>query len=151
MAVKQSQATLFTIGFTRKSAERFFTLLRQAGVRRVLDIRLNNSSQLAGFTKAEDLPFFLSEIGGIDYVYLAQLAPTQEIVDMARKQKDRVAFEKAYRALIEKRQIEKTVDADLLDAGCLLCSEDRPEECHRRIAAEYLAARLGNLTIAHLV
>ena len=147
----RGQATLFTIGFTKKSAERFFGLLRQAGVRRVLDIRLNNSSQLAGFTKAEDLPYFLSAIAGIDYVYLAQLAPTQEIVDTARKRKDRVAFEKAYRALIEERQVEETIDPALMDGGCLLCSEDRPEECHRRIAAEYLAARLGNLTVAHLV
>lgn len=146
-----TQGTLFTIGFTKKSAERFFGLLRKAGVRRVLDIRLNNSSQLAGFTKAEDLPFFLREVAGIDYVYLPQLAPTQEIVDTARKRKDRVAFAKAYRTLIQERQVEKTVDPALLNGGCLLCSEDRPEECHRRIAAEYLAGKLGNLAVAHLV
>jgi len=142
--------SLFTIGFTKKSAERFFTLLRDAGVRRVLDVRLNNSSQLAGFAKQDDLRFFLREIGGIDYVHLAALTPTQEIIDTGRKRKDWTAFEHKYRQLIEERQIEKAVGRSLLDRGCLLCSEDRPDHCHRRIAAEYLAEKLGGITITHL-
>jgi uncharacterized protein (DUF488 family) len=144
------EISLFTIGFTKKSAERFFTLLRDAGVRRVLDIRLNNSSQLAGFAKQDDLRFFLREIGGIDYVHLAELAPTQEIIDTGRKRKDWVAFEEKYRRLIEERKIETAVDPSLLQMGCLLCSEDRPDHCHRRIAADYLAEKLGNTTVTHL-
>ncbi|MEJ2678637.1 MAG: DUF488 domain-containing protein [Gemmatimonadota bacterium] len=144
------ETTLFTIGFTKKSAERFFTLLRDAGVHRVLDVRLNNSSQLAGFAKQDDLRFFLREIGGIDYVYLAELAPTQEIIDTGRKQKDWTAFEAKYRRLIEERKIESAVDRSLLHMGCLLCSEDRPDHCHRRMAAEYLAEKLGGITITHL-
>lgn len=142
--------SLFTIGFTKKSAERFFTLLRDAGVRRVLDVRLNNSSQLAGFAKQDDLRFFLREIGGIEYVYLTELTPTQEIIDTGRKRKDWAAFEENYRRLIEHRKIENAVDRSVLDMGCLLCSEDRPDHCHRRIAAEYLAEKLGNITITHL-
>ncbi|MEJ2187447.1 MAG: DUF488 domain-containing protein [Gemmatimonadota bacterium] len=142
--------SLFTIGFTKKSAERFFTLLRDAGVRRVLDVRLNNSSQLAGFAKQDDLRFFLREIGGIDYVYLTELAPTQEIIDTGRKRKDWTAFEAKYRRLIQERKIENVVDRALLDRGCLLCSEDRPDHCHRRMAAEYLAEELGGITITHL-
>ncbi|MEJ2215922.1 MAG: DUF488 domain-containing protein [Gemmatimonadota bacterium] len=142
--------SLFTIGFTKKSAERFFTLLRDAGVRRVLDVRLNNSSQLAGFAKQDDLRFFLREIAGIEYVYLTELTPTQEIIDTGRKRKDWAAFEEKYRRLIEDRKIENAVDRSLLDMGCLLCSEDRPDHCHRRIAAEYLAEKLGNIAITHL-
>jgi uncharacterized protein (DUF488 family) len=143
--------TLFTIGFTKKSAERFFTLLREAGVRRVLDTRLNNSSQLAGFAKREDLAFFLKELGGIDYVPAPELAPTQELVDLARKQKEWERFERGYRQLIRKRKVAAGFTAKELHMGCLLCSEDRPDHCHRRIAAEHLAEAVGDVRVVHLV
>lgn len=143
--------SLFTIGFTKKSAEQFFTLLRNAGVRRVLDIRLNNTSQLAGFAKRDDLEFFLREIGGIEYRYVPELAPTQELVDLARKRKQWAEFERRYRRLIEERKVEAVVTPALLHQGCLLCSEDRPDHCHRRFAAEYLAEKSGNVAITHLI
>ena len=145
------QTSLFTIGFTRKSAEQFFALLRGAGVRRVLDVRLNNSSQLAGFAKREDLPFFLREIGAMNYLHVPELAPTQELIDLARKQKQWDRFGKGYLELIRDRKAETVLTRAQLHLGCLLCSEDRPDQCHRRIAAEYLAERLGRVRITHLV
>lgn len=146
-----SETTLFTIGFTKKNAERFFSLLRDAGVRRVLDVRLNSSSQLAGFAKREDLPFFLKSIGGMDYVPVPELAPTQELIELGRKQKQWEPFERQYRELIRDRRVEASLERDMLHMGCLLCSEDTPEHCHRRIAAEYLAGTIPGLRIVHLV
>ena len=91
-----SPASLFTIGFTKKSAEQFFGLLSGAGVKRVLDVRLNNVSQLAGFTKKEDLEFFLRRIGDMDYLHLPELAPTQDLIDTARS-REWPKFEAGYR------------------------------------------------------
>ncbi len=144
-------ATLYTIGFTKKSAETFFGLLRGAAVRRVIDVRLNNTSQLAGFAKKDDLAFFLGEIGGIDYLYEPAMAPTQELIDLARKKKDREAFQARYRQLIEERKVEKLLPRETLEGACLLCSEHQPDECHRRVLAEYLAQRHPGLRIEHLV
>lgn len=146
-----STVRLSTIGFTKKSAEEFFRLLREAGVRRVLDVRLNNVSQLAGFAKRDDLEFFLREVAGIEYLHMEALAPTQELIEAARKRKDRAALETGYRKLIRERQVEKLVSPELLDGACLLCSEDRPEQCHRTILAEYLAGRFPGVRIQHLV
>ncbi|HKK07585.1 MAG TPA: DUF488 domain-containing protein [Gemmatimonadota bacterium] len=143
--------TLYTIGFTKKSAETFFGLLREAGVRRVIDVRLNNTSQLAAFAKKDDLAFFLGELGGIEYLHVPEMAPTQELVDLARKKKDRDAFEERYRALIEEREVELLLPRETLDRACLLCSEHRPRGCHRRVLAEYLAGRLGDVRIEHLL
>jgi uncharacterized protein (DUF488 family) len=143
--------SLFTIGFTKKSAEEFFRLLRDAGVRRVIDVRLNNTSQLAAFAKKDDLEFFLREIGGIEYLHLPEMAPTQELIDIARKKKDREAFEEGYRRLIEERGVEALLPRETLDGACLLCSEHQPRQCHRRILAEYLAEHFGGTQISHLV
>ena len=143
---------LFTIGFTQKSAQDFFTSLRQAGVKRVVDVRLNNNSQLAGFSKKEDLPFFLSEIGGIGYVHLPELAPTQDILDAFKKRKgDWAIYERAFLDLMARREIEKRVSPEALDAGCLLCSEHEPHHCHRRLVAEYLNEKWGGISVRHLV
>jgi len=143
---------LFTIGFTQKSAREFFTSLKDAGVRRVVDVRLNNSSQLAGFSKKEDMAYFLKEIAGIEYVHLPELAPTQDILDAYKKRKgDWGIYEKQFLELMARRQIEKTVRPDLLDHGCLLCSEHLPHHCHRRLVAEYLGAKWGGLKTKHLV
>ncbi len=141
---------LFTIGFTKKSAEEFFGMLRDAGVRRVLDVRLNNTSQLAGFAKRDDLAFFLREIDGIEYAEVPVLMPTQDIIDLARKKKDWAKFEQRYRRLIQDRRAEDSVERTALHRGCLLCSEDQPDHCHRRIAAEYLADCLGDVAVTHL-
>ena len=146
------QLELFTIGFTQKTAAEFFTLLQGAGVRRVVDVRLNNTSQLAGFAKKDDLIFFLRAIHGMDYVHLPNLAPTQEILGAYKKDKgDWGAYEREFLALMAQRQVEKTLSPELLDQGCLLCSEPEPDHCHRRLVAEYLKGKWGNVNIHHLL
>jgi uncharacterized protein (DUF488 family) len=143
---------LYTIGFTKKSAEEFFTMLKDAGVARVLDVRLNNSSQLAGFTKKDDLEFFLRAIHGIGYAHLPDLAPTQDILTAYKKEKgDWSVYEPKFLHLMRERRVEDCSPRDLFDKGCLLCSEDKPDQCHRRLVAEYLAERWGNVEIVHLV
>ncbi len=151
-AVPAGVVPLFTIGFTHKSAEKFFGLLREAGVKRVIDVRLNNVSQLAGFSKKDDLHFFLDAIGGIGYVHRPDLAPTQAMLDAYKKRKGAWAdYEAQFRDLMIARRIEETVSRDLLDGACLLCSEDKPEHCHRRLVAEYLRDQWGNVDITHLI
>jgi uncharacterized protein (DUF488 family) len=143
---------IFTIGFTKKSAEEFFTKLHEAGVKRLVDIRLNNTSQLAGFTKKEDLQYFLKNLVGIDYLHVPELAPTQEILDAFKKEKGAwSAYESRFLQLMKERRVEDTVRRELLHLGCLLCSEPTPENCHRRLAAEYLQGRWNNVEIAHLL
>ncbi len=142
---------LFTIGFTKKSADVFFTTLRESGVQRIVDVRLNNVSQLAGFAKRLDLEYFLHELCGIDYVHLPELAPTQDMLDRYKKHKGGWArYEQEFLALMKKRRIERTVPEEVLADGCLLCSEDKPHYCHRRLVAEYLKARRGEIEIIHL-
>jgi uncharacterized protein (DUF488 family) len=143
---------LFTIGFTQKSAEHFFSLLSNAGVERVVDIRLNNVSQLAGFAKKRDLAYFLKAIVGIDYVHVPLLAPTAEILDDYKKRGgDWLMYEKKFNALLSERRVESRVEPDLLKRGCLLCSEHEPDRCHRRLVAEYLQPKLGISEIRHLL
>ena len=142
---------IFTIGFTKKSAEQFFTRLKQPGLVRLLDVRLNNVSQLAGFAKMKDLKFFLREICDIDYVHLTELARTQDILDAYKKNGgDWSVYETAFLALMAARRVEETVDKNLLGGGCLLCSEPTPEHCHRRLVAEYLREKWGDMEIEHL-
>ncbi|MBN1614373.1 MAG: DUF488 domain-containing protein [Deltaproteobacteria bacterium] len=146
-----SDIKLFTIGFTKKTAEEFFGRLIRAGVKRVVDIRLNNVSQLAGFTKRDDLRYFLRAIGGIDYVHRLDLAPTREILDAYRKAKGGWAgYERDFLALLSLRKAEDRVNRELLHEACLLCSEETPLHCHRRLVAEYLRDRWGDVDIVHL-
>ena len=143
--------TIFTIGFTKKPARRFFDLLRESGVNRVVDVRLNNGSQLAGFAKKDDLAFFLGELCGMEYIHLPALAPTKELLDDYRKRRcDWAAYEDRFIALMRERRIEATVPKEILADGCLLCSEDKPHRCHRRLVAEYLKQHWGNVEIEHL-
>lgn len=143
--------TLFTMGFTQKSAEEFFTTLTRAGVRRLIDVRLNNVSQLAGFTKKGDLAYFLREIGDIDYEHWLDLAPTQPMLDALKKHKGAwSAYEAQFLALMAERRIDERLTPALLDRACLLCSETQPDHCHRRLVAEYLTARWGNVEVVHL-
>jgi uncharacterized protein (DUF488 family) len=147
-----SEITVFTIGFTRKTASEFFGLLRQSGAKRVVDVRLNNVSQLAGFSKRDDLKYFLKEICEIDYIHLPILAPTQDILDAYKKHKgDWNVYEPAFLELMRKREIEKQIDPAIIDGGCLLCSEDQPHHCHRRLVAEYLQQHWGDLDVRHLM
>jgi uncharacterized protein (DUF488 family) len=142
---------LFTIGFTKKSAESFFASLKGAGVSRLVDVRLNNTSQLAGFAKRDDLRYFARAICGIDYVRLPVLAPTQDILDAYKKRKgDWEVFERQFLDLMKSRHIEREVSRELLDRACLLCSEERAYHCHRRLVAEYLAERWDGVQIEHL-
>lgn len=142
---------IFTIGFTNKKAQDFFDKLRAARVKRVVDVRLNNISQLAGFSKKDDLKYFLREIGGIDYVHVPELAPTKELLDAYKKFKgDWSVYEKEFLELMERRRIEATLAKDLIDEGCLLCSEDKPHHCHRRLVAEYLQGRWPQVSVEHL-
>jgi len=146
-----STINLFTIGFTKKPAEAFFSRLSRAGVKRVIDIRLNNVSQLAGFAKRDDLRYFLKAIGGIDYIHLPELAPTQEIMDHFKKKKGEwSAYENEFQALLKERKPEETLSKDLFDRACLLCSEDKADHCHRRLVAEHLADKWGDVKIVHL-
>jgi uncharacterized protein (DUF488 family) len=142
---------LFTMGFTKKTAEVFFTRLRDAGVRRLVDVRLNNVSQLAGFTKKEDLRYFARAICGIEYAHLTELAPTEGILDAFKKKKgDWKEYEKKFLGLLKARRVEKSVSREMLDGACLLCSEETAEHCHRRLVAEYLKERWGGVEIVHL-
>ncbi len=142
---------VFTIGFTKKSAQKFFDLLRQSGAKRVVDIRLNNVSQLAGFTKKDDLAYFLKEICGIEYIHLPELAPTQKILDEYKKEKGNWAsYETRFHALMKERRIEEAVSKELIADSCLLCSEDKPQFCHRRLVAEYFKQQWDDVDIIHL-
>lgn len=142
---------VFTIGYTKKNAEQFFTHLKQPGLQRVVDTRLNNVSQLAGFTKKADLKFFLREVGHIDYVHLPELAPTQAMLDEYKKNGgDWETYEKQFLALMAERRIETTIDKNLVDGACLLCSEATPHHCHRRLVAEYLRGKWEDVDIQHL-
>ncbi len=142
---------LYTIGFTQKTAQKFFETLVSAGVTRVIDTRLNNISQLAGFTKRNDLEYFLEKIGDIEYVHILDMAPTKDILDAYKKNNgDWEIYEKEFLQLLSKREIEKKVSSEILAGSCLLCSEAKPHHCHRRLVAEYLSEKLGNINICHL-
>jgi uncharacterized protein (DUF488 family) len=142
---------IFTIGFTQKSAETFFGLLRQPGLVRLVDVRLNNVSQLAGFTKKNDLKFFVEAINGIAYSHLPELAPSAELLkEYKATAGDWPSYEKQFMALMTTRNVENSTPRELLDGGCLLCSEASPAHCHRRLVAEYLQVKWGDLEIQHL-
>jgi uncharacterized protein (DUF488 family) len=142
---------IFTIGFTKKTAEKFFTELKHAGVKTIVDVRLNNVSQLAGFTKKDDLRYFTKAICGIEYVHLLELAPTPDILDAYKKHKgDWSLYEQQFLKLIASRRIEETISPNLLEQACLLCSEEKPHNCHRRLVAEYLKDKWGGIEIEHL-
>ena len=146
-----SEIKLFTIGFTKKTAEEFFSRLLRAGVKRVIDIRLNNVSQLAGFAKRDDLRYFLRTIGQMEYVHRPDLAPTQQILDDFKKNKGRwEIFEKNFLALLSARGVEKEIHPELLHEACLLCSEEKPALCHRRLVAEYFRDQWNGVKIVHL-
>lgn len=142
---------VFTIGFTKKPARRFFDLLRRSGAKRVVDVRLNNVSQLAGFAKQDDLTWFLQEICGMEYVHAIELAPTKEMLDDYKKRRsDWATYEARFLELMRQRRIEETIPREIIADGCLLCSEDKPHHCHRRLVLQYLRQHWGDVEIAHL-
>jgi uncharacterized protein (DUF488 family) len=140
-----------TIGFTRKNASEFFGLLISAKVSRVIDIRLNNTSQLAGFTKRDDLSFFLKSIADIEYLHEPLLAPSETILsDFKHGRIDWLGYERQFIELMQQRRVAELLDASLFDRACLLCSEDAPDFCHRRLVAEFLRVRWDGVDITHL-
>lgn len=143
---------LYTIGFTKKTARQFFESLKGAGVKRLVDIRLNNVSQLAAFAKKDDLEYFASAICGISYYHLPQLAPTQDILDALKKHKGAWSdYEKRFQKLMEERRAIEKLDHSLFEEPCcLLCSEATPEHCHRRLVAEAMKRRWPEVEIVHL-
>jgi len=143
---------IYSIGFTQRSAEDFFTTLKSAGIRRLLDIRLNNTSQLAAFAKRDDLAYFLKAICNADYHHEPLLAPTQDLLDSYKKRKgDWDAYEREFLALMREREVETRLNrVQFAEPTALLCSEFAPNHCHRRLVLEYLAEHWGDITIHHL-
>lgn len=144
---------VFTIGFTQKKADKFFGLIKSSNVERVIDVRLNNISQLSGFAKRDDLKYFLRVICDSDYVHVPDLAPTKDILDAYKKKVITwEEYEDKFLNLIAQRNVERSLDLSLLENGCLLCSEHKPHHCHRRLVVEYLNNALDiNLDVKHLV
>ncbi|MDD3436718.1 MAG: DUF488 domain-containing protein [Candidatus Gastranaerophilales bacterium] len=145
---------IFTIGFAQKSAEDFFKLLIVNKIECLVDIRLNNSSQLAGFTKHKDLQYFLKTIVKIDYIHDIKYAPTKDILDAYKSGK--ISWEDykiKYDNLISTRKVEdlfkNTVHGKYSNI-CLLCSEAQATNCHRRLLAEYLKSKFNDVKIVHL-
>lgn len=142
---------VYTIGFTKKPASRFFGLLRESGAQRLVDVRLNNISQLAGFAKRHDLAYFVSELCDMDYGHEVRLAPTADILDAYKKHgAGWDEYRRRFLELMAERQIETTVPRELLDDAVLLCSCADPDHCHRRLVVEYLSDRWGGVTVTHL-
>lgn len=147
---------LCTIGFAGKTAEEFFTLLTDAGVRTVIDIRLNRVGQLSGFAKYPDLAYFLERVACLSYKHEPFLAPTEELLKTYRSTKNWPVYEAGFRGLMESRSVPQSLDTSAWPARiALLCSEPGPEKCHRRLVSDLLAAhwtaQSHNVEIRHLV
>lgn len=147
-----TRVNVATIGFTKSNAEHFFERLLKAGVKKVVDVRLHNTSQLAGFAKAEDLAYFLNKIGGIEYLHQPMLAPTDSILKAYKKEKgDWSVYQGRFLQLMEERKIDQRLKSESLEGVCLLCSESTPHHCHRRLVVEYLNEKWSNvLAVKHL-
>lgn len=145
--------TLYTIGFTKKSAEKFFELLKNNGVKQLVDIRISNNSQLAGFAKGKDLAYFVKQICGINYQHIVDFAPTKELLDKWHKQA--VTWEDyivEYTSMLKSRDIIQKYGIKRFDGACFLCSEETPEICHRRLLVEYLKDHsTEEVHIVHLI
>lgn len=146
-----AKTKLFTIGFTRKSAKAFFEALTLNKVKTVIDIRLNNTSQLAGYAKKADLEYFLESLCKIEYVHSIDFAPTDELLKRYKnKEISWKEFERLFRQLLAERRPERGIPPEKLDSACLLCSEPTAVNCHRRIVAEYLESIYKNMEIVHI-
>lgn len=143
---------IYTIGFTQKTAEQFFTLLKDAGVERLVDIRLHPDSQLSGFAKREDLGYFLLRLIHCEYVYEPRLAPSDELLKAYRSTKDWNAYEVGYKQLLKERNLPQALERIKFENKkcCLLCSEAEASHCHRRLAAEEMQKTWDNVEIIHL-
>jgi len=142
---------LFTIGFTKKSAAEFFDLLTKSNVKKIIDTRVSNNSQLAGFAKGRDLEYFANAIGGMNYKHEIEFAPTKELLSKYRKKEmSWEEYEVEYLNLLDMRKVKSKVEVEKLHENCLLCSEHTAEKCHRRLLAEYFQAATNDVEIIHL-
>jgi len=142
---------IFTIGYAGKNARQFFSILKQAGIRQVIDVRLYNTSQLAGFTKKQDIEYFLQVIVGASYTHLPIMAPTKQLLnDYKKKLISWQQYETRFKTIIAQRQIDKHIEPGDMDMICFLCSEAKADNCHRRLVAEYLAGLWPDISIHHL-
>ena len=143
---------LYTIGFTGKSAEKFFNLLKEAEVEKIIDTRINNVSQLSGFAKGTDLKFFAKEIGNMSYEHEIDFAPTKDLLaDYRSKKITWQEYEKEYLNLLDLRKVKSKIEIQKLHKNCLLCSEHTAEKCHRRLLAEYLQQSVNDVEVIHLI
>lgn len=147
-----NQIVLYTIGFTQKSAKKFFSLLEENGVQQLIDVRLNPKGQLAGFTKKDDLSYFLNKILNCEYYHLEILAPSKEILSEYREDKNWNKYTSSFESLMDERGIPESLNDNFLKnkVCCLLCSEEKPAKCHRRLIAERMARHWPNIEIIHL-
>ena len=143
---------LFTIGVSKKSAESFFALLKENRVEKIIDIRLKNKSQLLGFAKGPDLKYFSEECHHIKYEHLPLFAPTEELLKKYKKDKDWLSYEAEFLKILDSRPIVDGFQKTRKGSKniCLLCSEPKPEKCHRRLVAEYVAILNSKIKIIHL-
>lgn len=147
-----SEVNIFTIGFTGKNAQKFFEFIRKSNIVNLIDVRLNNVSQLAGFAKRDDLKFFLKELCNAEYIHMSELAPEKEMLSNYRKGNlSWDAYEDKFLNLMAQRHVEKSINSSILKHSCLLCSEHKPHFCHRRLVVEYLNDTTDlNLQVKHL-
>ncbi len=147
-----TKVNVSTIGFTKTNAARFFERIKNSGVKKVVDVRLHNTSQLAGFAKADDLSYFLKEICGVQYVHQPMLAPTDDILKAYKRDKgDWAVYQGLFLKLMADRKIETRLTPEMFEGACLLCSEATPHQCHRRLVCEYLNEKWhGSLNVRHL-
>ena len=143
---------IYTIGFTKKGAERFFTLLKNNGIKTLIDVRLNNASQLAGFAKKDDLAYFLKELCDIQYLHMPKLSPSEDILKAYKAQTLSWAeYEAKFNTLLRQREAETLLDEEVFEGACFLCSEHDADQCHRRLVVEYIASHSqSNIVIKHL-
>ncbi len=144
---------LYTIGFTQKTAEQFFGLLAKNGVQVLVDTRLKPDSQLSGFAKGRDLPFFLKHLVHADYMHMSSMSPTDALLNGYRDNKSWTDYEAAFKRLLDERSLISQLDRAwwAQNRACLLCSEHEPDHCHRRLVAEYMASHWGDIEIVHLM
>jgi len=142
---------IFTIGYAGKNARQFFSILKRAGIRKVIDVRLYNTSQLAGFTKKQDVEYFLQAIVGAEYIHLPIMAPTKQLLNDYKKGSiNWQQYETQFKSIIAQRQIDKHITPQDMNMACFLCSEATADNCHRRLVAEYLAGLWPDISIIHL-
>lgn len=145
---------IYTIGYSKKDAQTFFGILINHKVKQVLDIRLNNTSQLSGFAKRTDLGYFLKEIASIKYTHDTRFAPTKELRNEYRHNgKDWSQYERTFGTILAARNLLNIVQEEYIESLngiCLLCSEAEPSKCHRRLVAEYIQQNLNDIEIIHL-